>query len=49
MREDLAGGVASLTGREVIAFMSANHIDPDIGVEVFILAPGHGAAGEPSG
>jgi uncharacterized protein YbcI len=39
MREDLAGGVAELTGREVIAFMSANHIDPDMGVEIFILAP----------
>lgn len=39
MREDLAAGVAKLTGREVIAFMSANHIDPDVGVEIFILAP----------
>lgn len=39
MREDLAGGVAELTGREVIAFMSANHIDPDMAVEIFILAP----------
>ena len=39
MREDLAGGVAQLTGREVIAFMSANHIDPDMAVEIFILAP----------
>lgn len=39
MREDLAAGVATLTGREVIAFMSANHIDPDMGVEIFILAP----------
>jgi uncharacterized protein YbcI len=37
MREDLAGGVARLTGREVIAFMSANHIDPDVAVEIFIL------------
>jgi hypothetical protein len=39
MREDLAGGVAQITGREVVAFMSANHIDPDVGVEIFILAP----------
>ena len=39
MREDLAAGVAKLTGREVIAFMSANHIEPDMGVEIFILAP----------
>jgi uncharacterized protein YbcI len=39
MRKDLAGGVAQITGREVVAFMSANHIDPDVGVEIFILAP----------
>lgn len=39
MRDDLASGVARLTGRDVIAFMSANHIDPDVGVEIFILAP----------
>src|SRR5689334_18759248 len=38
MREELAGGVAQITGREVMAFMSANHIDPDVGVEIFILA-----------
>ena len=44
MREDLAGGVAKLTGRDVIAFMSANHIDPDVGVEIFILAPEANAA-----
>jgi uncharacterized protein YbcI len=43
MREDLACGVASITGRDVIAFMSANHIDPDMGVEVFILAPEAGS------
>ena len=39
MREDLAGGVAQILGRDVVAFMSANHIDPDVGVEIFILAP----------
>ena len=31
--------VQELTGRRVIAFMSANHIEPDIAVEVFILEP----------
>jgi hypothetical protein len=25
--------------RKVIAFMSTNHIDPDLAVEVFVLAP----------
>jgi uncharacterized protein YbcI len=39
MREELAGGVEEILGRKVIAFMSDNHIDPDMGVEIFILAP----------
>jgi uncharacterized protein YbcI len=39
MRQDLVGGVERLTGRRVIAFMSANHIDPDLAVESFVLAP----------
>jgi len=26
-----------LTGRRVIAFMSANHLDPDLGAEIFVL------------
>jgi hypothetical protein len=28
-----------LTARKVVGFMSDNHIDPDITVEVFILEP----------
>jgi uncharacterized protein YbcI len=39
MRDDLVGLVEKHTGRRVIAFMSDNHIDPDYGVEVFVLAP----------
>ena len=39
MRHDLIGGVEEILGRKVIAFMSDNHIDPDIAVEVFLLAP----------
>jgi hypothetical protein len=31
--------IERLTGRRVIAFISANHIDPDLTVETFILAP----------
>jgi hypothetical protein len=27
------------TGREVLAFLSDHHIDPDIAVEIFILKP----------
>lgn len=32
-------GVAAITGREVLAFLSDSHIDPDIATEVFVLAP----------
>jgi uncharacterized protein YbcI len=31
--------IERLTGRRVIAVVSANHIDPDLTVETFILAP----------
>ncbi len=52
MHESLHNDVERLTGRRVVAFMSTNHIDPDLGVEVFILAPangeGRGDAGEGS-
>ena len=37
MRSDLAVSIETLTGRTVIGFMSDNHINPDLGVEVFIL------------
>jgi uncharacterized protein YbcI len=37
MREDLVHVVEEETGRKVIAFMSDNHIDPDIAAEVFVL------------
>ena len=39
MRAELVASVEDLTGRTVAAFMSANHIDPDIGVETFVLEP----------
>ena len=39
MRDDLVKVVEDALDRKVIAFMSANHIDPDIGVEVFVLEP----------
>jgi uncharacterized protein YbcI len=56
MRGDLVGGIEELTGRKVIAFLSDNHIDPDIAIESFVLAPISDeiggtppAAAEPSG
>jgi uncharacterized protein YbcI len=39
MREDLIDVVESALGRKVIAFMSANHLDPDLAAEVFVLEP----------
>jgi uncharacterized protein YbcI len=39
MRDSCSRKVEQLTGRKVIGFMSDNHIDPDIAVEVFILEP----------
>ena len=39
MGAGLVDGVEEITGRTVLAFLSANHIAPDIAVETFILAP----------
>ena len=39
MREELTAVVSQLTGRRVIAFMSANHLDPDLAAEIFVLEP----------
>jgi uncharacterized protein YbcI len=39
MRSDCVAAVEDLTGRTVVAFMSANHIEPDFAAEVFVLKP----------
>jgi uncharacterized protein YbcI len=39
MRSDCVAAVEHLTGRTVSAFMSANHIEPDLAAEVFVLKP----------
>jgi uncharacterized protein YbcI len=39
MRDDLIGTVERELQRKVIAFMSQNHIDPDLAIEVFVLEP----------
>ncbi len=43
MREESSAKVSELTGRNVVAMMSANHLDPDLGVEIYVLdgAPDH--------
>src|ERR1700736_4393406 len=37
MEADFRTAVERLTGRTVIAFISGNHVDPDIAVETFVL------------
>jgi uncharacterized protein YbcI len=39
MRGELVEIVESHTDRTVVAFMSDNHIDPDLAAEIFILEP----------
>jgi uncharacterized protein YbcI len=39
MRDDLIAIVERQLKRKVIAFMSQNHIDPDLAVEIFVLEP----------
>jgi uncharacterized protein YbcI len=39
MAAEMKAAVARLTGREPLATMSDNHLDPDMAVQVFVLAP----------
>lgn len=44
MGAELIAAVEQILQRKVVAFLSANHIEPDIAVETFLLAPdGDGA------
>jgi uncharacterized protein YbcI len=47
MGDDLITGVEEILQRKVIAFLSANHIAPDIAIESFILAPSEQHASHP--
>ena len=50
MREDLVGEIERITGRRVVAFMSDNHVEPDLAAELFFLdAPLNGELGGPDG
>jgi hypothetical protein len=44
MATDFREAVERLTGRQVIAFISGHHIDPDVAAELFIL---DGSPGKP--
>ena len=49
MKDDMVAAVVEHTGRDVLAFLSDHHIDPDIAVEVFILTPRRGASDDRGG
>jgi len=50
MRAELVSGVEQIIGRKVIAFLSDNHINPDIQIESFVLEPAaDGVGSEASG
>ncbi len=51
MREESSDQVAELTGREVTAMMSANHLAPDLAAEIYVLdgPPEFGGGSLPSG
>jgi uncharacterized protein YbcI len=52
MRDESSDKVAELTGRGVVAMMSANHLAPDLAAEIYVLdgPPAHrGGAAEPFG
>lgn len=39
LEEPLSGRIAALTRREVVAFMSATHQEPDLMAQLFVLRP----------
>lgn len=39
MKDEAVAAVEQLTGRKVVGFVSENHIDPDLAIEVFIFEP----------
>jgi uncharacterized protein YbcI len=39
MKNELVAAVEQHTQRKVIAFMSDNHVEPDMAVEIFVLEP----------
>jgi uncharacterized protein YbcI len=53
MRAETSDKVAELSGQNVVAMMSANHLDPDIAAEIFVLddapAAGPGDSGAAPG
>jgi hypothetical protein len=48
MRDAVVEHVQRLTRRNVVAFMSANHVGPDLAIEVFVLDGPVPPEGEPA-
>src|SRR5215213_9259034 len=44
-QREMTAAIEQLMGREVEAFLSANHYDPDVTVEMFLLKPTNGDKG----
>jgi uncharacterized protein YbcI len=49
MSGEFIAGIEDITHRKVIAFMSANSVEPDIAVETFVLAPTEREEADPGG
>ena len=50
MKEELVREIERITGRKVVAFMSDNHVEPDLAAELFFLdAPVDGEYSGPDG
>jgi uncharacterized protein YbcI len=49
MRPEMIAIVERLTGRKVAAFMSDNHVDPDVAAETFVLELREAPAGKEGG
>jgi uncharacterized protein YbcI len=48
MSGDMIGGVEQITGRKVRAFMSSNHMDPDMAIESFVMESRNGDGPQPA-
>jgi uncharacterized protein YbcI len=46
---EMTAAVEQLTGRRVEAFLSANHHEPDVSVEMFLMVPGGAGAASDNG
>jgi uncharacterized protein YbcI len=49
MSDDTLVGLENITGRKVRAFMSSNHMDPDMAIESFVMESKNGNGAEPPG